>query len=284
MYMGDSQLAVWDFRYNASTFKSESDLKAVLKGIAKKWVFQLERGDEGYEHYQGRMSLIKGRRKGEKHILLKLFKETPPNYLEPTSKTEATKGDALYVIKEDTRLKGPWTDKDEVKVETTQLKIFKSLELRPYQRKLEEFARTFDMRKIDIIYDPIGDLGKSLFSEWMEYEGLAEEIPPYRLMDDIFQWVATRPIKPCYIVDMPRGMKKDKLGDFYSGLEVIKNGVAYDKRYNATKIRFNRPRVFVFTNTLPEFSLMSKDRWNVWEVQEDYDILLRNEMGTLSMK
>lgn len=282
--MGDSQLAVWDFRYNASTFKSESELKAVLKGIAKKWVFQLERGDEGYEHYQGRMSLIKGRRKGEKHILLKLFKETPPNYLEPTCKTEATKGDALYMMKEDTRLKGPWTDKDEVKVETTQLKIFQTFELRPYQRKLLEFARTFDMRKIDIIYDPVGNLGKSLFVEYMEYEGLAEEIPPYRLMDDIFQWVCTRPIKPCYVVDMPRGMKKDKLGDFYSGLEVLKNGVAYDKRYNATKIRFNRPRVFVFTNTLPEFSLMSRDRWNIWEVQPDYDMLLRNSMGTLSNK
>ena len=27
---------------------------------------------------------------------------------------------------------------------------------------------------------------------------------------------------------MPRGMKKDKLEDFYSGIEVIKNGVAHD--------------------------------------------------------
>ena len=63
---------------------------------------------------------------------------------------------------------------------------------------------------------------------------------------------------------MPRGMKKDKLADFYAGIEVIKNGVAYDKRYNAKKIYFDRPRVFVFTNMLPCFDLMSKDRWNVW--------------------
>lgn len=68
---------------------------------------------------------------------------------------------------------------------------------------------------------------------------------------------------------MPRGMKKDKLADFYSGIEVIKNGVAYDKRYTAQKIRFNRPRVFVFTNTLPEFNLMSKDRWKVWTLYEN---------------
>ena len=120
------------------------------------------------------------------------------------------------------------------------------------------------MRIIDLIYDINGNNGKSIFSEYLEYQGIAEEVPPFRLMDDIFQWVASRPIKECYLFDMPRGMKKDKLADFYAGIEVIKNGVAYDKRYNAKKIRFNRPRVFVFTNTLPAFNLMSKDRWKVW--------------------
>jgi hypothetical protein len=140
-------------------------------------------------------------------------------------------------------------------------------------------ASTFDMRKIDLIFDPVGNIGKSIFSEYLEYCGIAEEIPAFRLMDDIFQWVASRPIKKCYIVDMPRGMKKDKLGDFYSGIEVIKNGVAFDKRYGATKIRFDRPRVFVFTNALPEFSLMSKDRWNVWTVLENYEMVRFSETG-----
>jgi len=72
---------------------------------------------------------------------------------------------------------------------------------------------------------------------------------------------------------MPRGMKKDRLGDFYSGIEIIKNGVAYDKRYTAKKVRFDRPRIFIFTNELPNFSLMSKDRWRVWNVTENYDLI-----------
>lgn len=65
---------------------------------------------------------------------------------------------------------------------------------------------------------------------------------------------------------MPRGMKKDKLGEFYAGIEIIKNGVAYDKRYTAKKIRFDRPNIFVFTNMLPVFELLSKDRWCILEV------------------
>jgi len=277
-----SACATWDFRYNADVFKDEKELKECLKGIAKHYVFQLERSDTGYEHYQGRMSLIKKRREGEKHILLKLFKDTPPNYLGVTTNGEHYRGDAFYMMKEDTRIRGPWSDKDEVFIETRQLAIFNNLELRPYQKHLKEMASTFDMRKIDLIFDPIGNIGKSLFSEYLEYEGLAEEIPPFRLMDDIFQWVASRPTKKCYVVDMPRGMKKDKLGDFYSGIEVIKNGVAYDKRYGATKKRFDRPRVFVFTNALPEFSLMSKDRWNVWTITEEYEMLsFRDTLGKI---
>ena len=268
------QLACWDFRMNEDALKPE-DIIDNLAGIAKHYVFQLEEGDGGYRHYQGRISLIKKRRKAEKHILLKLFKY-PPNYLEPTVNEEFRKGEAFYMLKEDTRIDGPWKDTDEVKVLTRQLQLFKVMDYRPYQADLLKMATIFDMRKIDLIYDPTGCIGKSLFAEHLEYLGIAEEIPPFRMMDDIFQWVATRPIKPCYLVDMPRGMKKDKLGDFYSGIEVIKNGVAYDKRYKAHKVRFNRPRMFVFTNMLPNFSFMSLDRWNVWEVNSAFELKYKN--------
>ena len=36
-----------------------------------------------------------------------------------------------------------------------------------------------------------------------------------------------RLISKCYIIDMPRGLKKDKMGDFYSGVEELKNGCAF---------------------------------------------------------
>lgn len=260
---------MWDIRYNADGVTPEMVINS-LKGIAKKFVFQREISDGGYNHYQGRISLIKRRRAAEHHILVKLFKDLAPNYIQPTSNPEYYTGEAFYMTKEDTRVEGPWTDKDEKKIETTQIKMMLDWELRPYQKQLAETATQFSMRSIDLIYDPNGNCGKSLFSEYLEYMGLAEEVPPFRMMDDIFQWVATRPIKRCYVFDMPRGMKKDKLADFYSGIEVIKNGVAYDKRNSAKKLRFDRPRVFVFTNTLPNFKLMSADRWVVWQMTDQY--------------
>ncbi len=260
-------VAGYDFRYNADGLAPEQ-VRDLLKGIAKKYVFQKEQGDNGYLHYQGRLSLIKKRRKFE---AIKLFVRAP-NYFEPTCNPEFLRGEAFYQMKEDTRLEGPWKDTDEMPVLTRQIQEFLKWKLRPYQQRIFIDAQIFDMRKINLIWDTTGNCGKSLLSEYMEYKGLAEEVPPFRLMDDIFQWVATRPIRKCYIVDMPRGMKKDRLGDFYSGIEVIKNGVAYDKRHRATKIRFDRPRIFVFTNTLPNLELMSRDRWVIWRINKKYEV------------
>lgn len=260
---------VFDFRCNESDF-TVGGIKEILTKISKKWVFQLEESDTGYKHYQGRYSLIKKRRPNECKKLIKDLGFELFNYNEPSSTNDHK--NTFYVMKEDTRIDGPWQDTDEVKVETEQLRQFLNYELRPYQKEILNWGNEFDMRRIDLIYDKRGNLGKSIFSEYLEYIDMAEEIPPYRLMDDIFQWVCARPKKKMYLIDMPRGMKKDKLGDLYAGIEVIKNGVAFDKRYTAKKIRFNRPRIVVFTNTLPILSLMSQDRWNLTFVDKNFDL------------
>jgi hypothetical protein len=257
------ELYVWDFTLTNKNEEDLNTLKAILISNCKNWAFQLEKGDQtGFIHWQGRLSL---RKKKTQSSLISFFKNKEPFNLAHFSPTATDNSKSFnYVLKDDTRIDGPWSDKDEIKYETKQIKIFKKYELYPYQEKLKNMSTIFDMRSIDLIYDIVGNAGKSIFSEYLEYSGIAEAVPPFRLMDDIFQWVCSRPIKQCYIFDMPRGMKKDKLADFYAGIEVIKNGVAYDKRYNAKKIYFDRPRVFVFTNMLPCFDLMSKDRWNVW--------------------
>ena len=171
-----------------------------------------------------------------------------------------------------------------VKVMTRQLKEFIDEDLYEWQTRIIDMCKQFDKRKIDLLYDPYGNIGKSMLCEYCEYHDLAEEIPPFRLMDDIFQWVYAFPDKPAYIVDLPRGIKKDKLGDFYAGLEIIKNGVAYDKRYGAKKIRFNRPRIFVFTNILPQFKLMSLDRWQCWEINENKELVVYTPINVKTTK
>jgi len=264
----NKELYVWDFTLKYDEDHNLNTLKDNLSTTSKAWAFQLEEGDSGYKHWQGRLSLIK---KSRLKPLIDLFKSHDSwNGVHFSMTSNNNTKSFNYVLKDATRLDGPWTDKDEIKILTRQMSLFNKWGLRPWQQSLKDLSSQFCLRTIDLIYDPTGNNGKSLFSEHMEYEGLAEEIPAFRLMDDIFQWVAGCPGKPCYIVDMPRGMKKDKLGDFYSGIEVIKNGVAFDKRYKRHKVRFDRPRIFIFTNTLPVLDLMSLDRWKIHMILKDH--------------
>lgn len=277
----DNPVGVWDITLPCSLVNNQDNslhwLKNALDQCSKEWHFQLEKGESGLLHYQIRLSLKTKMRQSTMLNKSKNDKLPIPGRWSITSKAVMeemkTNHDAFYVLKEDTRIEGPWSSTDtKGRYYTKQIQLFETYELRPYQKLIKLECEKFDLRRIDIIYDEIGNVGKSLLTEWLEYEGLAEEVPPFRAMEDIMGWVATRPIHKAYIIDMPRGMKKDKLADFYAGIESLKNGLCYDKRYSANKIRFDRPRIFVFTNSLPVFELLSKDRWVIWKMNKEFDV------------
>lgn len=264
-----SQVCMYDFTLPRNEkFASMLDVyNHVLKGWTKKWVFQLEKGDSGYEHWQGRVSLIKKRR-----IQELVGKWCVGGHISITSNNSSK--EFSYVMKNDTRIDGPFVDTEfsEPPPKTRQLREFEQYQLYPWQEKVLHIAQRWDVRSITLIYDTTGNSGKTSFSEYMEQRGLAYEIPPFRAMEDLMQACMGIPPQKAYIIDMPRGMKKDKLGDFYAGLECLKNGVMYDKRYSFKKRRIDRPQVIVFTNCLPEWSLMSLDRWDVYQMNSNKDI------------
>jgi len=272
---------IFDFTQHNTTY-DPSELIDTLKTDCKKFGFQLEECPESKKlHYQGRLSL----RKKEKTpaIVANLFKGTclEGSHFSITSKNAVDKGVYDYVTKNQSRVDGPWTDKTEPpKVLTRQLKEFMTFETYPWQKDLIKICTTYDPRTIHMIYDQVGNNGKSSISEYLEYKNYAYELPPYNSMEDIMNWVCgiQEDLKPpAYLVDMPRGMKKDKLGQFYSGLESLKNGVAYDKRYHPKKIRFDRPQIIVFSNMLPDFELLSKDRWKIYVINKEFKLLDHTE-------
>lgn len=242
----------------------------ICKDWCKSWCFQLERGDTGYEHWQGRVSLIKKRRPKEL-----AGRWCVGGHFSPTSNAAA--GDMFYVMKEDTRLSGPWSDKDfeDPPVLTRQLMMFLDQPMRPWQQEVVELVQQKDDRSIKMIIDTVGNTGKSILCEYLEYHRFAYEIPPMREMQDIMQCVMSVPNQKAFVIDMPRALKKDKLASFFSGLEALKNGVAYDTRYKFQKKRFDRPQIIVFTNTEPDLSLLSIDRWEIYDMYSNYTIIKR---------
>lgn len=255
-----SAIQRFDFTLKADTFLPET-ICDHLREWCNKWVFQKERSESGYEHYQGRINMMKPKRVDQ---AIKIWQEVLPSiHISPTSGACKTFD---YVMKADTRIDGPWNDETPVQRLTPQLAEFIELEMYGWQKDVLELCHQQDFRHIHVILDEIGNTGKSILAEYLEYKGLAYEIPMMNSMEDIMQCAMGISPQKCYLIDMPKGLKKEKLASFYSGIECLKNGVMYDKRYAFKKRRIARPQIIVFTNVMPDFGLLSWDRWAIHRI------------------
>lgn len=268
--MEASLCSVYDFRANKDSYTKDT-LTKWLEANCKKWVFQLEKGDSGYEHWQGRFSLIKKR---QIHIVKKLFKEIPvPNYLAPTTNEEHRK-EFFYVMKEDTRIEGPYkdglADVDNIYIP----RQFRDKKLYEWQQTIIDSAKVFDDRIINLIYDPVGNQGKSTVASICELKYGGIDMPP---LNDYKELIALacdictdKQIRDPKIIlfDMPRAVKKDQLYGLYSAIEQIKKGKLYDCRYHYKSWWIDSPQIWVFTNKYPETEMLSADRWKIWQISE----------------
>lgn len=266
---------VWECVWNAKDI-TEDDVKDSLLGIAKQFVFQLEAGSNtGHLHYQGRISLIKKKRKNE---LFKLFEnKLMPNWIEPTVSSEHQKK-AFYCMKEDTRIKGPWSDQDKEIFIPRQYRGFMD-KLKPFQQTIWDSAKQFDSRNINIIYCQKGNNGKSTIAALCELLGNGLDMPPINDAEkliytccNICQAKNCRNPSPIFF-DLPRAMTKDKLYGIYSAIEQIKKGKLFDLRYKYQEWWIDSPQVWVFSNDEPNLNLMSADRWRVWEINENAELV-----------
>lgn len=263
----------YDFVYSANRFESEHALITLFKGLCKKYVFQLEQGEtSGYLHYQGRLSLIKKVRPDK---VLKLFEEEfRPNWIKPTIKNQhkefTNKGEAFYQMKEQTRVKGPWSDKDEELYIPRQIREVK--QLRPFQQTIIDSADNWDTRTINLVYCPEGNKGKSILVGYCRAYNIGRALPPVNDFKDMMRMVCDMPTARMYLIDMPRSLNKDRLYQFYSGIETIKDGYAYDDRYKFKEKIFDCPNIWIFTNILPDLGMLSEDRWKLWSIDKEYKL------------
>lgn len=272
--------ATYDFRMNADGLSPER-LVEILPQLAKNFIFQKEKGHEtGYVHYQGRLSLIK---KARKHEVLKLWEVTfhdvpTPNYFEPTVDPPKVFDYNCYASKADSRLDGPWTDKDEKPRYIPRQYRDKLDRLYPYQKYIFDTAKEFDDRTINMIYCPTGNQGKSTIASICELFGRGIDLPPVNDADKLVQSCCdvcmakeVRDPSPIF-VDLPRAMNKDRLNGIYTAIEQIKKGKLYDLRYTYKEWWIDSPQIWVFSNIEPDLSMLSRDRWKVWTINEKKEL------------
>lgn len=238
-------------------------VREILGKLCKKYCFQIEKGEKtGIVHFQGRFSLKVKKRKME---LIKILNDYWDKYHISITSNE-NKGNHFYVMKEDTRIEGPFTDENEIFV-PDDVKIMHTLY--PWQESLRNMLKTYDPRTVDVVFEQKGNLGKSSLSRYMMTYDDAEEIPYANDFKDIMRFAYDIGPKKIYLVDMPRALYGEKLNQFFAGIEKLKSGYCYDDRYKFQRRLFNRPRICMFTNVKPNLSLLSKDMWKIWEIEEN---------------
>ena len=270
------RLYVWDFTVPEKN-NDQKLLKDMLKSISKKWVFQLEKGETGYHHFQGRLSLIKKTTVGQLAKLISSL-NIVGCHLSPTSNNQAmdTENYLLnvkftYVMKAETRIDGPWKDTDEEIYIPRQIREMGPL--RPFQEHIIKDANNWDTRSINVVFCPHGNIGKSCLVGYCRAHKIGRALPTCNDYKDLLRMVCDLPTSKMYLFDMPRSLNKDKLYQFFSAVETIKDGYAYDDRYSFKEKVFDCPNIWIFTNTMPELTMLSDDRWKIWTVNDTYELV-----------
>lgn len=225
-------------------------LKELLEKYCKKFVFQLEEGSSGYLHYQGRVSL-----KVRNRIAPKL--EVGEHW---SITSNANKDNDFYCTKEETRIGGPWSDKD-----CYIPKQSRNIVLYPWQKQIMNDIE-FDTRRINVIVCESGCIGKTTLATYLGCRGLARNVPILESYKDFMRFCMDVPTSGLYLIDFPRSLNKSACGSMWSAIESIKNGFCWDDRYHYREKYFDCPNIWVFSNQVPDLSMLSKDRWVLWEV------------------
>lgn len=251
--MAQNPITRFDFTASAERIPLQ-DMKSFLNLHCKKWVFQQEKGDNtGYLHWQGRVSLKVKCRKGPDLIGIRWS---------PTS--NKCKDDDFYVMKPETRIAGPWADTDPYIP-----RQIRGIELYTWQRDIIDSATAWNTRTINCVICGSGNIGKSTLCTYVGAHKIGRKIPILESYKDFMRMVMDTPKSNLYLVDCPRSMQKTGCANFWSAIETVKDGYAYDDRYGFREAYFDCPNIWVFCNDFPDDEYLSKDRWKYWKVHDN---------------
>lgn len=276
-------VTIWHFTLKAEGTATITIVNA-LKQLAKKWCFQLEKGEckvdgcngtdkkdgdgkygddgekkacgHGYLHYQGKVVLWTRQRLAT--VVTNAMAAGLPNTVHWSVASTKDGKSFNYVMKVEARVEGPWKDSDDEVVEAP--RDIKAITLRPFQAELVEYARSVPDTRIMVICDITGQCGKTTLARYMKFNKIAEAIPPFKDPQDTLQAMMCMATSNCYMVDIPRQVKEEKLREYWGSIEIAKNGMLHDKRHTFKQKMIPIPNIIVFTNTVPELNWVSEGR------------------------
>lgn len=170
-------------------------------------------------------------------------------------------------MKEDTRVRGPWADK---KLPKTYSGKDLPTTLWPWQQEVLDrcMLSAVDDRVVNYIIDERGNNGKSKFCKYMGFHHGATVVPWGRT-GDILNMVCKSGGAEIYLFDLSRSKPQDwARDDISAAMEQIKNGHVTNFKYETGQVYFDPPHVWCFSNSIPNLSSMSRDRWRFYGISD----------------
>lgn len=146
---------------------------------------------------------------------------------------------------------------------------YHDIELLPWQG--ETIAELCDQndRQITVVLDRNGNKGKSWLAKHLVVKYNFAYVPAMPNFEDYMFMAMAHPNADGFIFDIPRADNSEQCKAMWCAMETIKNGYLYDKRYTFTEKWIEAPKMLVFTNDKPPYTMLSEDRWRIYEIQRD---------------
>jgi len=284
------------FFNNPKNYENNNEFCGMLEYLLEKfgescsrYCFQLEACPTSKRlHFQGRIMLLTKNKIRLRTLVSDEKNPIPGAHWSCTSKAAGTSFD--YVMKEESRILGPWMDKSSAPKGshiTWDVKNITYETLNPWQTTLDDmlFQKEIDgsvkvirkIRDINVILQPAGNLGKSTYTRWAHFIRGTSKCNAFNNYKDLIQFVGSifmsEGDKPVWFFDIPKGMTADKLHDIIVAIEDIKSGNVSDTRHKGRDLYMNPPRIVIFTNNELPWHLLSKDKWVVHTINKDMQLI-----------
>ncbi|UOF79239.1 rep protein [Circoviridae sp.] len=245
----------WLFTLNNPT---ETDYTQITQNFTS-YVYQTEKVST--THIQGYIELKNAMTLSAIHKLL------PRAHFEPR---KGTKEQAIaYCTKQESRVNGPITKGIAIPQEIKTIvpnwpweqKVLKLIEPEP------------DDRTIIWIWEPEGCKGKTQFQKYLAVHKKALELggKGSDMKNGIVNHLENgNPPPTIVMINITR-----TISDYVSfeGIEAIKDGIFFSGKYKGSMVLYNSPHVLIFANEPPMYHKLSIDRWKVYKIDENKDLI-----------
>lgn len=245
----------WQVVINNPSIEDIEKWKSVIN-TTKRSVWQFETGTNGTLHIQGHIEFKNAMT--NRSLKKKLGNSA---HLEKVNNRDAS---IEYCQKPETRTEGPW-----LKGFPKPIKIISTM--RPWQQKiLDLLAAEANDRTINWVVDTEGSSGKTALCKYIitNYNALYLTGKASDMKYLITQYLEQDPTNADNLICLFDYTRSVETFVSYQGIEEIKNGIFTNTKYEVKMVIFNSPHVFVFSNFTPLTQRLSKDRWNIINLNE----------------